>query len=100
MLVIRDLVKIYPGPVTALAGIDLDVPNGMFGLLGPNGAGKTTLMRILAGLLETSSGRRRSMANRCSTVPSRSGVFWAICPRTSVSFLTLPARKCSSTCCG
>ena len=56
MLVIRDLVKIYPGPVTALAGVDLDVPNGMFGLLGPNGAGKTTLMRILAGLLEASSG--------------------------------------------
>jgi ABC-type multidrug transport system ATPase subunit len=56
MLVIRDLVKIYPGPVTALAGVDLDVPNGMFGLLGPNGAGKTTLMRILAGLLEPSSG--------------------------------------------
>ena len=56
MLSIRDLVKIYPGPVTALAGIDLDVPNGMFGLLGPNGAGKTTLMRILAGLLEPSSG--------------------------------------------
>jgi len=50
------LVKIYPGPVTALAGVDLDVPNGMFGLLGPNGAGKTTLMRILAGLLEPSSG--------------------------------------------
>lgn len=56
MLSIRDLVKIYPGPVTALAGVALDVPNGMFGLLGPNGAGKTTLMRILAGLLEPSSG--------------------------------------------
>jgi ABC-2 type transport system ATP-binding protein len=42
--------------VTALAGVDLDVPTGMFGLLGPNGAGKTTLMRILAGLLEPSSG--------------------------------------------
>ena len=56
MLAIRDLVKIYPGPVTALAGVDLNVPNGMFGLLGPNGAGKTTLMRILAGLLEPSSG--------------------------------------------
>jgi ABC-2 type transport system ATP-binding protein len=56
MLVVRDLVKIYPGPVTALAGIDLDVSNGMFGLLGPNGAGKTTLMRILGGLLESSSG--------------------------------------------
>jgi ABC-type Na+ transport system ATPase subunit NatA len=56
MLVIRDLTKIYPGPVTALAGVDLNVPNGMFGLLGPNGAGNTTLMRILAGVLAASSG--------------------------------------------
>jgi ABC-2 type transport system ATP-binding protein len=56
MLVIRDLVKVYPGPVCALQGIDLEVPPGMFGLLGPNGAGKTTLMRIVAGLLEPTSG--------------------------------------------
>jgi ABC-2 type transport system ATP-binding protein len=51
MLTIRDLVKIYPGPVAALQGV-----YGMFGLLGPNGAGKTTLMRIVAGLLEPTSG--------------------------------------------
>jgi ABC-type multidrug transport system ATPase subunit len=57
MLTIRELVKVYPGPVTALQGINLDVPPGMFGLLGPNGAGKTTLMRILAGLLEPTSGK-------------------------------------------
>ena len=57
MLAIRDLVKVYPGPVAALQGIDLDVSPGMFGLLGPNGAGKTTLMRILAGLLEPTSGQ-------------------------------------------
>ncbi|MCP3914715.1 MAG: ABC transporter ATP-binding protein [bacterium] len=56
MLSIRDLVKIYPGPVTALQGIDLDVSNGMFGLLGPNGAGKSTLMKVIAGLLEPTSG--------------------------------------------
>lgn len=56
MLLVKDLVKVYPGPVTALGGIDLEVPAGMFGLLGPNGAGKTTLMRILAGLLEPTSG--------------------------------------------
>jgi ABC-2 type transport system ATP-binding protein len=56
MLVLRNLVKVYPGPVTALQGVDLDVPSGMFGLLGPNGAGKSTLMRILAGLLEPTSG--------------------------------------------
>src|SRR5262249_51803395 len=56
MLTLRGLAKISPGPVTALAGVTLDVPVGMFGLLGPNGAGKTTLMRILAGLLEPTSG--------------------------------------------
>ncbi|MCH9651302.1 MAG: ABC transporter ATP-binding protein [Deltaproteobacteria bacterium] len=57
MLTIRDLVKVYPGPVTALQGIHLDIPQGMFGLLGPNGAGKSTLMRILAGLLEPTAGQ-------------------------------------------
>ena len=56
MLSIRELVKVYPGPVTALSGINLDVPLGMFGLLGPNGAGKSTLMKVLAGLLEPTAG--------------------------------------------
>ena len=56
MLSVRGLTKIYTGPVTALNGIDLDVPSGMFGLLGPNGAGKSTFMKILAGLLEPTSG--------------------------------------------
>ena len=57
MLVLRDLVKVYPGPVTALQGVSLEVGPGLFGLLGPNGAGKSTLMRIVAGLLEPTSGR-------------------------------------------
>src|SRR5262249_24638805 len=52
----RGLTKIYPGPVTALNGVDLDVAPGMFGLLGPTGAGKSTFMKILAGLLEPTSG--------------------------------------------
>lgn len=56
MLSVRNLVKVYPGPVAALQGISLDIPMGMFGLLGPNGAGKTTFMRILAGVLEPTSG--------------------------------------------
>ena len=56
MLSTRGLVKVYPGPVTALNGVDLDVAPGMFGLLGPNGAGKSTFMKILAGLLEPTSG--------------------------------------------
>lgn len=59
VLEIRALTKVYPGPVTALDGIDLSIETGMFGLLGPNGAGKTTLMRILAGLLEPTTGSIR-----------------------------------------
>jgi ABC-2 type transport system ATP-binding protein len=56
MLEIRALTKVYPGPVAALRGVDVAIPEGMFGLVGPNGSGKTTLMRILAGLLEATSG--------------------------------------------
>jgi ABC-type multidrug transport system ATPase subunit len=57
MLELRNLQKVYPGPVAALQGVSLDIPVGMFGLLGPNGAGKTTLMRIVAGLLEPTAGK-------------------------------------------
>ncbi len=57
MLQVIDLVKVYPGPVAALQGVSLEVYEGLFGLLGPNGAGKTTLMKIVAGLLEPTSGR-------------------------------------------
>ena len=54
---VRGVVKRF-GSTTALAGVDLEVPDGMvFGLLGPNGAGKTTLIRILATLLEPDAGR-------------------------------------------
>ena len=46
------------GTTVALAGIDLDVPEGtVLGLLGPNGAGKTTLVRVLATLLAPDAGR-------------------------------------------
>jgi lipooligosaccharide transport system ATP-binding protein len=44
---IRGAVKRY-GPITAVNGLDLDVPEGTcVGLLGPNGAGKSTTMRLL-----------------------------------------------------
>src|SRR5438552_3534644 len=44
---LRGAVKRY-GPITAVDGLDLDVPYGTcVGLLGPNGAGKSTTMRML-----------------------------------------------------
>ena len=46
---LRGVVKRY-GDITAVNGLDLDVPTGTcVGLLGPHGAGKSTTMRTLTG---------------------------------------------------
>jgi lipooligosaccharide transport system ATP-binding protein len=77
---LRGVVKRY-GPITAVNGLDLDVPQGTcVGLLGPNGAGKSTTMRMLTaqaiadeGELEVLGYRlpRESKAARaqCGVVP-------------------------------
>ena len=57
MITIENLVKKY-GEFTAVDGVTLDVqPGEIHGFLGPNGAGKTTTLRMIAGLLEPTSGR-------------------------------------------
>lgn len=53
---LRSVVKRY-GEVTAVAGVDLEVPAGTcLGLLGPNGAGKSTTMRMLTAQARADSG--------------------------------------------
>ncbi|HXI40625.1 MAG TPA: ABC transporter ATP-binding protein, partial [Bryobacteraceae bacterium] len=48
------------GSLTAVAGLDMEVARGeIFGLVGPDGAGKTTTVRMLAGLMEPTSGEAR-----------------------------------------
>lgn len=55
-LAIHGLVKRF-GAITALDGLDLDVPaQHVFGFLGSNGAGKTTTMRIALGVLRADGG--------------------------------------------
>ena len=50
------LTKRY-GSVTAVDGIELDVPPGdIYGFLGPNGSGKTTTVRMLLGLVLPTAG--------------------------------------------
>ena len=59
---LRDVRKVYQGspPVTALAGISLDVPSGtIYGLLGPNGAGKTTAIGICTTKVRATGGTTR-----------------------------------------
>ena len=56
---LRGVVKTF-GPITAVDGLDLDVPAGIcLGLLGPNGAGKSTTMRLLTGQAIADSGELR-----------------------------------------
>ncbi len=46
------------GKITAVHDLNLRVMTGsLFGLIGPNGAGKTTTLRMLAGLLQPTSGQ-------------------------------------------
>jgi lipooligosaccharide transport system ATP-binding protein len=53
---LRGVVKTFGG-VAAVAGVDLDVPEGTcLGLLGPNGAGKSTTMRMLTGQSRADEG--------------------------------------------
>jgi ABC-2 type transport system ATP-binding protein len=59
MISARALTKNY-GSLTAVDGLDLEVPQGeFFAFLGPNAAGKTTTIKMLAGLLRPSAGQIR-----------------------------------------
>src|SRR3546814_15102880 len=78
--------------VTAVDNIDIDVRDGDFlVLLGPSGCGKTTLLRMLAGLLDPTSGRILLDDEDITTAPARrravAMVFqhYALYPHLSVS---------------
>jgi len=55
---IVDLTRRF-GRTQAVAGVNLALEAGVFGLLGPNGAGKTSLLRMLATVIQPSSGALR-----------------------------------------
>lgn len=60
LIEIDALTHVYPGDITAVCNLSLQIPAGRrIALLGPNGSGKSTLLRHLNGLLRPTSGEIR-----------------------------------------
>lgn len=57
ILIVDDVTKEYPGRV-AVKNVSFEVKKGsIHGFLGPNGAGKSTTMKMIAGLMQATSGQ-------------------------------------------
>ncbi|MEX0320493.1 MAG: sn-glycerol-3-phosphate ABC transporter ATP-binding protein UgpC [Ruegeria sp.] len=54
---ISSLGKVYPGGVTAVSDVNMDIDDGEFiVLVGPSGCGKSTILRMIAGLETITEG--------------------------------------------
>src|SRR5947199_6893391 len=106
----------YFGDFCAVDAIELRVERGTFyGFLGPNGAGKSTTIKMLTGLLASSSGsmrllgedlrqpeRAREAKRRMGVVPENLGLFENLTAREYLTFIgrmyLLPLATVRSRC--
>ena len=96
-LVCKDLTKSYESQKLALKSVSFNVlTNGIFTLIGRNGAGKSTLTRILATILEPTSGKAeidgldvmtdaRKLRDRIAVVPQEGRAVAWVTPIQTVS---------------
>ncbi len=57
ILEFKSLSKAYVKGINVISNLNLEIPQGrIIGLLGPNGCGKSTMIKMIAGLLQPTSG--------------------------------------------
>jgi lipooligosaccharide transport system ATP-binding protein len=82
------------GPVTAVDGLDLEVPAGTcFGLLGPNGAGKSTTMRMLTGQARADAGEIRVLGHHLPGGSKQARIEMGVVPQLDNLDVELTARQ-------
>jgi lipooligosaccharide transport system ATP-binding protein len=92
-LALRGVVKRF-GPITAVAGIDLEVPPGVcFGLLGPNGAGKSTTMRLLTAQAIPDAGEIEVLGHRLPRESKQARAEMGVVPQLDNLDVELTARQ-------
>jgi putative ABC transport system ATP-binding protein len=69
MISLRDVTKRYPGGVTALGGVSLDIAAGEpVAIVGPSGSGKSTMLNVLGTLDRPTSGTVRIAGHEVGTL--------------------------------
>lgn len=82
------------GDLTAVDGLDLEVPSGAcFGLLGPNGAGKSTTMRMLTGQALADSGEINVLGHELPRESKLARARMGVCPQESNLDIDLSVRE-------
>jgi len=90
---LRGVVKRY-GPITAVAGLDLDVPVGTcVGLLGPNGAGKSTTMRLLTAQAIPDDGELEVLGHRLPEQSKAARALMGVSPQLDNLDVTLTVEQ-------
>jgi len=92
-LQVRGAVKRY-ADITAVAGVDLDIPYGTcLGLLGPNGAGKSTTMRLLTGQSRADEGTIEVLGYRIPEQSKQARALMGVVPQQDNLDIELTTRQ-------
>ena len=72
LLELTQVVKIFPGPVRAVADVSFSLPpGGSLGLVGESGSGKTTLSRLVCRLIDPDGGDIILDGESIAAIPAR-----------------------------